>query len=327
MLKMTTNQPFTSPHPLRTAVLFLVFNRLDTTKQVFAAIRSAKPPRLYIASDGPRVNQPNENESVKAVRDYVIANIDWPCQVKTFFQENNLGCKYAVSGAITWFFKNEERGIILEDDCLPNQSFFWFCEELLEKYHDDLRIWHISGNNFQNGAMRGNGNYYFSSYSHIWGWASWANRWEKYDVELSNIDQNDFQKINFRNKKEFIYWLKIFEIMKKNGIDTWDYQWNFTMWINSGSSILPNKNLVSNIGFGNEGTHTKGESNWANMLTDEIDIRKCASKMQIISDKNADEYTFRHFFAPKPLLTKILERLKGYLCAFLEKLRRPTQGN
>jgi len=136
---------FTPPKPLETAVLFLVFNRLDTTKQVFEAIKKAKPPRLYIAADGARKNIDNEDKIVQDIRNYLISNIDWECEVKTLFREKNLGCKYAVSGAIDWFFENKEMGIILEDDCLPSQSFFWFCEELLNKYKDDKRIFLISG--------------------------------------------------------------------------------------------------------------------------------------------------------------------------------------
>ena len=131
---------FIPPHPLNTAVLFLVFNRLDTTKQVFEAIRQAKPPRLYIAADGVREAKDGEDEKVKAVRDYITSNIDWECEVKTLFREQNFGCKMAVSGAIDWFFQNEEMGIILEDDCLPSQSFFWFCQDLLEKYKNDTRV-------------------------------------------------------------------------------------------------------------------------------------------------------------------------------------------
>ena len=135
---------FIPPHPLNTAVLFLVFNRPDTTRQVFEAIRKAKPPRLYVAADGPREDHPGEDEKVREIRDYVMNNIDWDCEIKTLFRDKNLGCKYAVSGAITWFFENEEMGIILEDDCLPSQSFFWYCEELLKKYKDIDTIMHIN---------------------------------------------------------------------------------------------------------------------------------------------------------------------------------------
>ena len=132
-------------NPLITPVLFIVFNRLDKTRQVFEAIRQARPPFLYIASDGARFNKEGELEKVQAVRDFIIQNIDWKCEVKTLFRKKNLGCKYAVSGAISWFFNNVDQGIILEDDCLPSKSFFWYCEELLEKYKHDNSIYLISG--------------------------------------------------------------------------------------------------------------------------------------------------------------------------------------
>ena len=125
---MTDKMNLLHKKPLSTAVLFLVFNRLDTTKEVFKAIRKAKPSRIYIASDGPRKIKNNEADKVKEVRSYIINNIDWQCDVNTLFREENLGCKIAVSTAIDWFFDNEEQGIILEDDCFPSQSFFWFCE-------------------------------------------------------------------------------------------------------------------------------------------------------------------------------------------------------
>lgn len=157
--------------PLKTAVLFLVFNRPETTKTVFEAIRKAKPKRLYIAADGPRKHREGENEKVSSVRQ-IVTYVDWPCDVKTLFRDENLGCKSAVSGAITWFFNHEEEGIILEDDCLPHPDFFPFCESLLKRYANDERIWVITGNNFQNGIQRGEASYYFSRYNHVWGWAS-----------------------------------------------------------------------------------------------------------------------------------------------------------
>ncbi len=158
---------FVPSKPLETAVLFLVFNRLDTTKQVFEAIKEAKPPRLYIAADGARKDKSGEEEEVKAVREYVMKNIDWDCEIKTLFREKNFGCKYAVSGAIDWFFENEEQGIILEDDCLPSQSFFWFCEELLERYKDDMRIFMIAGTSYLFNEYEAINDYFFSKYISI----------------------------------------------------------------------------------------------------------------------------------------------------------------
>src|SRR4030042_6453503 len=152
---------------LTTPVLFLIFNRPDTTEKVFDEIRKAKPKKLFVAADGPRQDKQGEKEKVGRARQIVIDGIDWDCEIKTLFRDKNLGCKVAVSSAINWFFENEEMGIILEDDCLPHQSFFRFCGELLEKYKDDERIMVISGENLLFGRKRTNYSYYFSRYYHI----------------------------------------------------------------------------------------------------------------------------------------------------------------
>ncbi len=260
---------------LSTPVLFLIFNRPDTTRRVFEAIRQVRPRRLYIAVDGPRDDKPGEAEKVREVREFVMSSIDWDCEVKTLFRDKNLGCKYAVSGAITWFFENEERGIILEDDTLPGPGFFWFCEELLARYQDDLRVWHIGGFSTLNEEVLVNqDSYYFSKFNHIWGWASWANRWRCYDVKISLLDAffKDRYIENITSSPLLQrFWIENFEAVSKGKIDTWDYQWYFTTWINGGLSIIPSVNLVKNIGFGAGATHTgKAGENLSRMEIQEI---------------------------------------------------------
>ena len=294
--------------PLSTAVLFLVFNRLDVTKKVFDTIRQARPPRIYIASDGPRNNKIGEPELVEEVRSYVLENIDWDCNVRTLLRDKNLGCKYAVSDAISWFFKNEEQGIVLEDDCLPSQSFFWFCEELLEKYKDDNRIGQISGNNFQGGIKRGDADYYFSIYNHIWGWASWSDRWKDYDVELKNFDNADFIDILFNNRKTIKFWKDRFADMKLGKIDTWDYQWTFQIWKQRQLTILPNVNLIKNIGFGEDATHTINENEFSNIDCSELILKK--HPKAILQNKEADIYTSERMFNKKPLHIRIFNILR-----------------
>lgn len=288
---------FIPPHPLNTPVLFLVFNRPDVTKQVFAEIRKAKPPRLYIAADGARKDKLGELEKVQQVRQ-IATQVDWDCKVKTLFRDENLGCKYSVSGAINWFFENEEMGIILEDDCLPSQSFFWFCEKLLERYKDDLRIWHIGGSNFQNSIKRGDGDYYFSKYNHIWGWATWANRWKHYNITMNNL--NKFIKENiirtvfiekFWQKK----WITFFIDVKNGKIDTWDFQWQYSVWINNGLGILPNKNLISNIGFNEDATHTlNNNSIMSNRESFDIKLNNHPSEIYLNSVADLYEYNEYH---------------------------------
>jgi hypothetical protein len=315
---MNNNKSFTPPQPLKTPVLFLIYKRLDTTKQVFEAIRKAKPPRLYIAGDGPRDDKSGETENVMAVREYVLNNIDWECEVKTLFRDKNLGCGRAVSQAITWFFGNEEQGIILEDDTLPSLSFFWFCEELLKRYKDDMRIWHIGGCNFQNGIKRGDGDYYFSALNHVWGWASWADRWKYYDFEMKSISDDSFLEYYWKGR-ELKYWKDIFWKMKKLEIDTWDYQWTFCIWYLRGLSIIPQKNLVKNIGFGPEATHTKADPNFK-MDLEEIEfplkhpdyVKRC---------EEADIYSMKKLFLQpvwKVFISKILPAgIKGVVKRYI----------
>ena len=301
--------------PLKTPVLFLVFNRLDTTKQVFDAIKKAKPPRLYIGSDGQREQKLGEAEKVKAVREYVLNSIDWDCEVKTLFREKNLGCKYAVSSAVTWFFEYEDMGIILEDDCLPSLSFFKFCEELLIRYKDDKRIWHIGGCNFQDGIKRGDADYYFSAINHIWGWASWADRWKFYDKELENIQGSSFIN-NYWSDKAFKYWEKIFWKMKNKEIDTWDYQWTFSMWKNNGIAILPNVNMISNIGFGIDSrSKLKKPDKNINRKRYEIDLINIKHPLILERNIRADIYTIKEAFF---ISNNIISKIKNKIIRFFE---------
>jgi hypothetical protein len=257
------------------AILFIIFNRPDTTAKVFEQIKAARPPRLYIAADGPRAGRKDE-ELLCAHTRKIIAEISWDCQVKTLFRDHNVGCKEAVSEAVTWFFSNEEEGIILEDDCLPNQSFFTFCDTLLEKYRADYRIRHISGGNFQHGQKWGNASYYFSSLTHVWGWASWRRVWDDYDKELTRYTENDAITVLTKlfGKREIITkWHNIFKAVKEGRIDTWDYQLAFTNFFQQGLCIVPNFNMISNIGFGDNATHTVATQDaWANIPL--VDIGK-----------------------------------------------------
>lgn len=318
------SKEFTPPAPLQTAVLFLVFNRPDTTAQVFEAIRQAKPPRLYVAADGPRVNREGEAERVARVREIATA-VDWPCEVKTMFREENLGCKYAVSGGITWFFEHEEQGIILEDDCLPHPDFFGFCETLLERYASDERVWVITGDNFQNGQKRGEGTYYFSCYNHVWGWASWQRAWQKADMDIkfwSEWKHSAAWQATKRDKVERKYWSKIFDRMYRAEIDTWDYPWTASVWFHGGLTATPNVNLVSNIGFGPDSTHTaSADSPLAGMATS--GIVEIIHPAVISRDQLADRYVFDHTFGGKDKrfpwsLLKVPRRLGGFAYHWLK---------
>ena len=303
---------FIPPHALNTAVLFLVFNRLDTTKQVFEAIRQAKPPRLYVAADGARANKEGEADKTQAVRDYIMQNIDWKCEVKTLFREENLGCKYAVSGAITWFFENEEMGIILEDDCLPSQSFFWFCETLLEKYKNDERIGIISGSYYFFNYKDRDESYYFSAVPFIWGWASWKRVWNKYDVHMKKyVDFKKQKKIEslFYTKNAIKYWENSYDATYAGNINTWDYQFSFSVISNNLINIIPTQNLISNIGFGEDATHTSSAVHQhSNMKKHDVDF-PLIHPIKIERSKELDIKFEKEAFKSTNIIKKILNRM------------------
>ena len=286
-----------SPVPLQTAVLFLVFNRPNTTAQVFHSIRNAKPPRLYIASDGARADREGEAEKVAKVRE-IVAAVDWPCEVKTLFRGVNLGCKLAVSGAITWFFEHEEQGIILEDDCLPHPDFFTFCEAMLARYATDDRVWVITGDNFQSGLRRGDASYYFSYYNHVWGWASWRRAWQKADMDIRfwpEWKRSAAWRALWTDSVARKYWERVFDRMYRAEIDTWDYPWTASVWYHGGLTATPNVNLVSNIGFGPDSTHTKFvESPPAGLASHPLGELRHSNMIE--PDASADRYVFDYVF-------------------------------
>ena len=294
---------------LNTPVLFLVFNRLDTSTKVLEAIRNAKPTRLYIAADGARESRADEEQKVQEVRKYILGNIDWDCEVKTLFREKNLGCKKAVSEAVTWFFQNEEMGIILEDDCVPSPGFFKYCENLLKRYKDDLRVWHISGANVRGEDLTTEYTYHFSVYPGVWGWASWANRWQHYDSDLKQFNDESFIKKVLSSKNTIKYWTAIFHRMKAKQIDTWDFQWVFTVWLKNGYAVTPNINQISNIGFGAEATHTVDpESALSKLKAGNID-EIIHPKELIVSHVN-DDFLSTHYFSSPSFWTRLVSKLK-----------------
>lgn len=243
-------------------VLYIIFNRLDAVKLSFAAIRKAQPSVLYVAADGPRADVPGEAEACEAVRSWVLSNIDWPCSVHTYFQSVNCGCGHHPAGAISWMFEKERYGIILEDDCIASASFFVFAEEMLRKYECDSRFSIICGSNFDTSHqyMAADSDYFFSKISYTWGWATWKRTWEKYDFTMRAWGHDNHRKLLkwlFDEKEYREYWRYIFDSTYKNQPqDLWDYQFFYLCYRTRQLAIVPNVNLVSNIGFGENATHT-----------------------------------------------------------------------
>ena len=306
-----------------TPILFLIFKRPDVTAQVFEAIRLAQPSKLYIAADGARPDKAGEAEKVAQTRELVLQGIDWPCDVKTLLRETNLGCRMAVSSAIDWFFEHEEAGIILEDDCLPDQSFFRFCAELLEYYRHDTRIMAISGNNFQQGQQRGKYSYYFSQRPHCWGWATWRRAWQMYHVSIEYFEEIIAEPTYL----EFTHWPMFNSFHYANiinayqhKVDSWAYLWGFTTAVNHGLSILPQRNLVKNIGFGIEGTHTTGKAGKYAIETHSIDF-PLRHPPYMCLHKEADTFYYETFLKLTPRVKpSALSRIRKKLSVFFRKM-------
>lgn len=289
-----------SPAPISNAILVLVFNRPDLTAQLFQVLRRTRPPRLYIASDGPRLGVAGEKELV-AETQAIFQKIDWPCEVKVNYQTENLGCKLAVSSAMNWFFRHETQGIILEDDCLPSESFFPFCDALLDRYAVDERVKMITGNNFQGGRKIGDGSYYFSRYPHIWGWATWRRAWHSYDGSLSfwpAWSKSHAWESFFASKIERHYWEKIFNSSHAGLIDSWAYPWTASVWHSGGLIATPNENLVSNHGFRNDGTHTRHQDSRVSFLPTG-QISSLVHPEVFTASLEADSWVFESIFRPK----------------------------
>ncbi|NTW58820.1 MAG: N-acetyl-alpha-D-glucosaminyl L-malate synthase BshA [Nitrospirae bacterium] len=300
---------------LQTPVAFLVFNRPDTTQQVFAEIRRARPPKLLVIADGPRPDRPDDAEKCRAVR-ALIEQVDWPCEVLKNYSDVNLGCKRRVSSGLDWVFDTVEEAIILEDDCLPDPTFFRFCQTLLEKYRDDERVMMISGDNFQFGRNRTGYSYYFSRYTHIWGWASWRRAWKHYDVSMDLwpvIRDERWLEAILDGPATVRYWRSIFERVHNGAINTWDYQWTFATWIQNGLVVLPEVNLVTNIGFGQQATHTASASRFSNMATSAMHF-PLSYPAFVLRDANADDYTWRTMFRVQPLvlIKQLYNKIRGF---------------
>lgn len=298
---------------MKSAVLFIVFNRPELTQITFEAIRRAKPPRLYIAADGPRSNIEEDQENCEKVRS-IVSQVDWNCETKNLLRVSNLGCRDAVSGAINWFFDNEDEGVILEDDVVPSPSFFGFCDLMLERYRCDEWVMMISGFN-PLGAELASSEYFYSQYASIWGWASWRSRWKKYDVSISEWTAKKYE-LDMRGRLPLYvleYFIDAYEKVKNQRINTWDYQWSLVMQLNKLVVIKPRANLITNIG--SIGAHSSCEDLNHNISFGVLNLGqvKAPSIGQVDKQQDLDFYNYafaeqkwhllmRHFLRKTSLL-------------------------
>jgi hypothetical protein len=287
---------------LTTPVAFIIFKRADTTERVFQEIRRAKPPKLLVVADGPRLDRPGEAEQCAETR-AIIDKVDWECEILKNYAETNMGCAKRLFSGLDWVFEQIEEAIILEDDCLPHPSFFRFCQELLDRYRDDDRIATITGQNVQFGRKRTDYSYYFSLHNRCWGWASWRRAWQLNDPDMKlweEIKQTAFLHDILNDVQAVKYWSKIFQETYDGRIDTWDYQWTLACWLQNQLSVAPSINLISNIGFGGNATHSMNAQDsfarrFASMPTEPIQF-PLKHPPFMIRDVQADAYMQKTFF-------------------------------
>jgi hypothetical protein len=298
---------------LQTPVAFLIFNRPDVTARVFAEIARARPRKLLVVADGARTDRPGEREACENTR-AIVERVDWDCEVLTNFSEVNLGCRRRVSSGITWVFEQVEEAIIIEDDCLPDPTFFKFCEELLARFREDERVMMLSGDNFQFGQKRTPYSYYFSRMMHVWGWASWRRAWQHYDVEMklwAGLRDTQWLLDLLGDEEAAAFWRDVFD-RTAAGHDTWDFQWVFACWAQHGLSALPERNLVTNIGFGAGATHTHAETRAANIPAVALEF-PLRHPPHVVREREADLFTMRELMLPAK--SSVFNRLRRKLSA------------
>ncbi|MCC3410816.1 MAG: glycosyltransferase family 2 protein [Microcoleus sp. PH2017_29_MFU_D_A] len=302
--------------PLKTPVAFIIFKRPEETQRVFAEIRKVKPSKLLVVADGPRPDKPGEDAQCAAAR-AIIEQVDWECEVLRNYAETNLGCRQRVSSGLDWVFDTVEEAIIIEDDCLPDSSFFYFAEELLERYRYDERIMSISGQNVQFGKQRTDFSYYFSRYTHCWSWASWRRAWRHYDLDMKlwpSVRDGNFLMDVLGDAHAAKIWTKTCQLCYDKAIDTWDFQWTFASFIQNGLNILSNVNLAANIGHGTGGTHTDDINSPYNNMSVEPIAFPLKHPPFVIRDAQADRFTQESLYDYDPKLVKKVQRkIKGLL--------------
>jgi len=300
-------------------IVFIIYNRPDTTIKVFEQLKIAKPKKLYVVADGPNENKPNDKETCEQTRK-IIEGVDWDCKVKKNYAEKNMGCGIRPATGLEWVFSQEEYAIILEDDCVPAQSFFWFCQEMLIKYKDDTRIMIVSGNNYNEERKRNDDSYLFCRYGHSWGWASWSRAWKHFDFDMKQwplFRDNGHMHDIFRTQAEVDLFTAKFNRVFENHQSIWDFQFTFAIWSNNGLSIVPSCNLVSNIGI--DGTHSNNISSFHfRPVNEKFKITKHPDF--VIRNDWYDEYHFKNHWNKRVKINNIFIRIRNKIWKIVNEL-------
>ncbi|MDR1758074.1 MAG: hypothetical protein LBR51_03825 [Bacteroidales bacterium] len=272
-------------------VLLILYNKVDNTHDLFQILREVQPAKLYVAADGARPH--DRLDYVHCLQSRSVILPEWACTKKTFFKEEHLGKARMLLQAMQWFFSQEPEGIVLFDDTLPHLDFFFYCEELLEKYRKDKRVAHISGTNLARCRNKKNDSYYFSAYPQTWGFASWQDRWEGFDLQMSGLDEPVFNQVleeYVKNPAEKNYWLRRYEILKEHELDIWEYQYIYHVWHLRALSIIPRKNLIMNVGLK---TKKRGVRRLAKQA---YPILPLVHPQQVERDTESDNHSFKYIY-------------------------------
>jgi len=283
-------------------VLLLIFRRADLVRRQIEALRILRPSRLYVAADGPRSHVSTDIAACFEAR-AALELVDWPCTVSRLFRETNLGLERAIPEAIDWFFLHEEEGAILEEDCIPGPDFLAFCAPMLERFRQATQVYQISGTNFQPVTRSNDASYFFSRYMHVWGWATWRRAWNQFRPDWSSLDEffENADRVGFwENPRERLYWKKIYGRTARGETVSWANRWQFSAWADGGVCIYPEVNLVSNLGFRNDGTNTQAR--------DALKAEKTTSSMgnlrhptMLVRQRVADRWTFERMYWGRPV--------------------------
>lgn len=300
-------------------VAYIFFNRPDHTARSFEAIRRVRPSRLFLIRDAARTGYPEDRQRV-AASSKIAERIDWPCEVKRFFAEENMGCGRRISSGINAAMRHSDRLIVLEDDCVPNPSFFDYCRVMLDRYEHDDSVMSVGGSNFLRGSISeevaSKSDYYFSKYAHIWGWATWRSAWQHYDYSMKvwpAFGMDGGLADLCRNQHELEYWRSMFDKVAAGRIDTWDFQWMLACWRRGGRCIVPRVNLVQNIGFDDRGTRTGRKLNRFSIPAAELTVRThpSSSAINTEADVSTDNFYYSGTLSRPTVLKRLSRRLRG----------------
>lgn len=272
-------------------ILIVLYHRIEDTHNLFQVIKDIQPEKLYVAGDGAVHN--DRLDYARCIQSRAVVMPEWKCEVKELYKEEHLGKSRMVYEAVSWFFSHEKEGIILFDDTLPNHDFFYYCEQLLDRYRDNKEIVHISGVNYQKKTEKTKYSYYFSAYPALWGFATWADRWKGFDLEMTLLEGENFSKMispYFRKGTEKLYWLRRYYILRKHKLDIWEYQYIYHLWYQHGLCITPSVNLVTNIGLKDQKRKIR------KLMRSTQNILPLVHPPDIEQNKEADKYSFKHVY-------------------------------